>query len=106
MDLMTAADGDGVEDLTEELQEKLRKEFMPSESDEEGPTPDHITNGLEWTTGKAKAEPEAVRVRQKVPTERSSEESSEEEYEGTRRGRRLRKRRPACKDLRRSKAED
>ena len=106
MDLMTAADGGGVEDLTEELQEKLRKEFMPSESDEEGPTPDHITNGLEWTTGKAEAEPETVRVRQKVPIERSSEEISKEEDEWTRRGRRLKKHRPAGRDLRRSKAED
>ena len=59
------ADGDGVEDLTEEMKEKLRKEFMPSESDEEGPAPDHITNGLEETTRKAETEPEAVQVRQR-----------------------------------------
>ena len=104
MDLL--AEGDGAEDLTEEMKEKLRKHFIPSESNEEGPTPDHITNGLEWTAGKAEAEPEAVRVRQKVPTERSSEESSEEEDEWTRRSRRLRKRRPASRSLRRSKVED
>ena len=63
------AEGDVAEDLTEEMKEKLRKQFIPSESDEEITTPDQSTNRSEWTTEKAEAEPEAVQVRQNIPTE-------------------------------------
>ena len=106
VDLMTLADGDGVEDLTEEMKEKLRKEFKPSDSDEGEPAPDYVTNGVEWTMGKAEAEPEVDLAKPSVQTKQSSEESSEDEDDWTRRNRRPRRRRPASRELRRSKAED
>ena len=106
VDLMTAADGDGVEDLTEEMKEKLRKGFMPSDSDEGEPAPDYVTNGVEWTTGKAEVEPEVGPAKPSVQTKQSSEESSEDEDDWTRRNRRQRRHRPACRELRWSKAED
>ena len=63
------AEGDVAEDLTKEMKEKLKKLFIPSESDEEITTLDQSTNRSEWTTEKAEAEPEAVQVRQNIPTE-------------------------------------
>ena len=44
VDLLTTADGDGAEDLTEEMKKELRKEFMSSDSDEEGPVQYNFTN--------------------------------------------------------------
>ena len=98
------AEGDVAEDLTAEMKEKLRKQFISSESDEEITATDPSANKLEWMTEKAEAEPETVQIRRKMPTERTSEDSSEDEDEWTRRSRRLRKRRPAGRNLRRSKA--
>ena len=95
------AEGDVAENLTKETKEKLKKMFTPSKPNEEITTLDQSTNRPEWTAAKAEAEPEAVQVRQNIPTERPSKESSEEGDEWTRRSRRRRKRGPAGRNLRR-----
>ena len=99
------AEGDVAEDLTKETKEKLKKMFTPSKPNEEITTLDQSTDRPEWTAAKAEAEPEAVQTRQNIPSERPMKENHKEEDKRTQRSQRRRKREPAGRNLRRSKAE-
>merc|ERR1711973_679466 len=99
------AEGDVAENLTKETKEKLKKMFTPSNPNEEITTLDQSTDRPEWTAAKAEAEPEAVQTRQNIPSERPMKENHKEEDKRTQRSQRRRKREPAGRNLRRSKAE-
>ena len=100
------AEGDTAEDLTAETREKLRRQFISSDSEGEITTMKPGANTVEWKTGKAEAEPETVQTWRERPMRPVSEDSSADEEDWTRRNRRLRKRRPANRNPRRSRAED
>ena len=104
MDLL--AEGDMAEDLTAETKEKLRRQFISSDSEGEIITTKSGANTVEWKMEEAEAEPETVQIRRERPTRPVSEDSSADEEDWTRRNRRLRKRRPANRNPRRSRAED
>ena len=104
MDLL--AEGDVAEDLTAETKEKLRRQFISSDSEGEIITTKSGANTVEWKMEEAEAEPETVQIRRERPTRPVSEDSSADEEDWTRRNRRLRKRRPASRNPRQSRAED
>ena len=96
VDLLTTADGDGAEDLTEEMKRELQKEFMSSDSDEEGPAQYNVTKEPELTTVEAE-----TRQPRRRWAETSSEEESEREEFLARRNRRLRRHKTMNRNLRR-----